>query len=583
MKLSDFKIGTRLGSAFALTLSLTMLVAGIGLTSIQAAIHHMDDVVNDNIAKINLINDMSEQVHIVSRDLRTVVLLDDPAQIEAEISRIAESRQKYDQAWSELQKMPASEEGKAIRARIDAARVDARSFNDQVIALARSKKDTEAIDLLLKQAAPRVAAWQAALDDNAALQRKNNKAAYEAAIVADTRAEILLVSVTALAILLSAIAAWLITRSITGPMNRARDAASRVAEGDLTVDLSAEGKDETAQLLAALSNMKDNLTRIVYGVRQNADGVATASAQIASGNNDLSSRTEQQASALEETAASMEQLSSTVKQNADSAKQANQLALGASAVAIKGGEVVGQVVHTMKSINDSSKKIADIISVIDGIAFQTNILALNAAVEAARAGEQGRGFAVVAGEVRNLAQRSAEAAKEIKGLIMTSVERVDQGTMLVDQAGATMSEIVGSIKRVTDLVAEISAASNEQSEGVAQVGEAVSQMDQATQQNAALVEESAAAADSLRAQADQLVQAVAVFKLAQTPHSSQAQSARAPAIGLPAESHRNLHPAKKTSPPQMGASARPTPKPHVVQPTTGSSSGKSDGDAWESF
>ena len=335
---------------------------------------------------------------------------------------------------------------------------------------------------------------------------------------ADARyATIRLVSIASIlgGLLFAAWFGWLITRSITSPMHRARDAASRIAEGDLTVDLRAEGKDETAHMLSALSNMKDNLTRIVSEVRSNAEGVATASSQIAQGNLDLSGRTEEQASALEQTAAAMEELSSTVKQNADNARQGNQLALSASAVAIKGGEVVGQVVETMKGINDSSRKIADIISVIDGIAFQTNILALNAAVEAARAGEQGRGFAVVASEVRSLAGRSADAAKEIKGLITASVERVEQGTKLVDQAGATMTEVVSSIKRVTDIMGEISAASTEQSAGVAQVGEAVTQMDQATQQNAALVEQSAAAAESLKAQALQLVQAVAGFKLGQ--------------------------------------------------------------------
>jgi len=253
----------------------------------------------------------------------------------------------------------------------------------------------------------------------------------------------------------------------------------------------------------------------VHRVRLNADSVATASAEISQGNSDLSMRTEEQASALEETAASMEELSSTVRQNAENARQGNQLAQNASTVAVRGGEVVGQVVDTMKGINDASRKIADIIGVIDGIAFQTNILALNAAVEAARAGEQGRGFAVVASEVRSLAGRSAEAAKEIKGLISDSVQRVEQGTVLVDQAGTTMAEVVAAIRRVTDIMGEISAASTEQSQGVAQVGEAVTQMDQATQQNAALVEESAAAAESLKLQAQQLVQAVAVFKLAQ--------------------------------------------------------------------
>jgi methyl-accepting chemotaxis protein len=305
-----------------------------------------------------------------------------------------------------------------------------------------------------------------------------------------------------------------ITRQLGADPGDAAAVARSVAEGDLSVPIFLAAGDTTS-LMAQLKAMQQSLAQVVGGVRQTADSVATASAQIAQGNNDLSQRTEQQASALEETAASMEQLGSTVKHNAANAKQANQLAMNASTVAVQGGDVVSQVVTTMKGINDSSKKIADIISVIDGIAFQTNILALNAAVEAARAGEQGRGFAVVASEVRNLAGRSAEAAKEIKSLINASVERVGQGTALVDRAGATMTEVVNSIKRVTDIMGEISSASTEQSAGVAQIGEAVNQMDRATQQNAALVEESAAAAESLKGQAQQLVQAVAVFRLAQ--------------------------------------------------------------------
>jgi methyl-accepting chemotaxis protein len=335
----------------------------------------------------------------------------------------------------------------------------------------------------------------------------------EARVARLQRTQLLVVVTLALCLGGAVALALVFIRSITGPMAEAVVVATAVADGDLSIAVPVRGSNELGKLMQALLDMRDHLAGVVTQVRQGSEGVATASAEIASGNNDLSARTEQQASALEETASSMEELGSTVKQNADSARQANQLAMSASTVAIKGGNVVGQVVETMKGINESSRKISDIISVIDGIAFQTNILALNAAVEAARAGEQGRGFAVVASEVRSLAGRSAEAAKEIKTLINASVERVEHGTSLVDQAGVTMTEVVDSIKRVTDIMGEISAASSEQSLGVSQVGEAVNQMDQTTQQNAALVEEMAAAATSLKSQAQELVQVVAVFRL----------------------------------------------------------------------
>jgi methyl-accepting chemotaxis protein len=304
-----------------------------------------------------------------------------------------------------------------------------------------------------------------------------------------------------------------LARGITRPLNRAVQISNAVAKGNLKEPIPTGGSDEIAELMGALSTMQAGLINVVTSVRQGSQGVAIACAEIAQGNHDLSSRTETQASTLEETSASMEELSDAVKHNADSAKQANQLAISASNVATKGGAVVGQVVETMKGINDASRKISDIIGVIDGIAFQTNILALNAAVEAARAGEQGRGFAVVASEVRSLAGRSADAAKEIKTLINTSVERVELGTTLVDQAGETMLEVVSSIRRVTDIMGEISAASVEQSAGVSQIGEAVTQMDTVTQQNAALVEQMAAAASSLKAQAQELVEVVSIFQL----------------------------------------------------------------------
>ena len=322
------------------------------------------------------------------------------------------------------------------------------------------------------------------------------------------------ISAIVLGIILSIVFGSLLLRSIVAPLDEAIEVAHKVASGDLTSQIVVTStKSSTGRLMQALKEMNDNLVDLVGKVRMGTDQIATASGEIASGNLDLSQRTEEQASSLEETASSMEELTSTVKQNADNARQANQLAAGASEVAVKGGAVVGQVVHTMRSINESSHKIVDIISVIDGIAFQTNILALNAAVEAARAGEQGRGFAVVATEVRTLAQRSAAAAKEIKELISDSVSKVDEGTRLVDEAGTTMDEIVSAVKRVTDIMAEISAASQEQSSGIEQVNQAVTQMDEVTQQNAALVEEAAAAAESMQEQAQTLTQAVSTFRL----------------------------------------------------------------------
>ena len=366
--------------------------------------------------------------------------------------------------------------------------------------------------------------------------------------VADVRMTIISVaSSLALAVAFGLFLAYRMSRGLLRQLgaepHEVRAAAQAVTAGDLSLHFALRPGDETS-VMAAMREMSTQLSGVVKRVRLNAESVASASAEIAQGNHDFSSRTEQHAAALEQASAAMEQLGSTARQNSDNARLANQMAATASQVAVQGGSVVSQVVQTMKDINDSSKKISDIIGVIDGIAFQTNILALNAAVEAARAGEQGRGFAVVAGEVRNLAQRSAEAAKEIKGLISASVERVDQGTVLVDRAGSTMQEIVSSIQRVTDIVGEISSASNEQTIGLGQVSEAVVHMDQATQQNAALVEQSAAAASSLRQQAEELVHSVEVFKLdALVADRVPAAAHPLPATSPPTKQHRLPQPA----------------------------------------
>ena len=388
-------------------------------------------------------------------------------------------------------------------------------------------------------------------------------------------------------VLVGVLLIWVIPNGVVVPVQQAVAMAQSIADGDLTHPIVVSRKDELGHLLENLKTMQERLSQVVSNVRQGSEGVATASAEIAQGNNDLSARTESQASALEQTAASMEELGSTVKQNADAARTANQLAMSASTVAVRGGEVVGQVVETMKGINASSRKIADIISVIDGIAFQTNILALNAAVEAARAGEQGRGFAVVASEVRSLAGRSAEAAKEIKSLIGASVERVEQGTALVDQAGETMAEVVNSIKRVTDIMGEISAASNEQAAGVAQVGEAVGQMDQVTQQNAALVEQMAAAASSLKSQAQDLVQVVATFKLAPGLQGSTLPAAKVRSSSPPPTPFKGAERRFDAKPSKPKAAAPAKPKPAApakdLPVVTAKVTPAAGNDDWETF
>ena len=449
-----------------------------------------------------------------------------------------------------------------------------------ILDLAAAEKRDEAIQKMNSECRGLLAALIDSAKDYIEYSEAQAKRAVEVSAAAASLQRNLILVFGALGLVLAFGMGLLMTRRLAAALGAEpaalSDAADRVAHGDLS-PVAGASTAPAGSVLTSMGAMQGQLVELIAQVRGSAESIATASAQIAQGNMDLSQRTEQQASALQQTAASMEELGATVKQNAENAKQANQLALSASVVAVKGGDVVGQVVGTMKGINDSSKKIADIISVIDGIAFQTNILALNAAVEAARAGEQGRGFAVVATEVRSLAGRSAEAAKEIKSLITASVERVEQGSALVDQAGATMTEVVNSIKRVTDIMGEISAASSEQSSGVSQVGMAVTQMDRATQQNAALVEESAAAAESLKSQAEHLVRAVAVFKLAP-------DTARRAALG-PVEwrAPGRAPSATRPTPPTRTGKAPKSSKPAESSPATAAAAESAATENWESF
>ena len=511
--MKNLKIGTRLGIAFAALLILMSVITGIGVWRLQSVGSLTDFMVNDALAKERLVNAFYKSIELNVGRIVAAAKNADPVQQKFYKDQIVATISRNNGYVKQMEELIQDPDGKALLNEINEHRKIVIADNTAVFKEKDAGNEDAARKIVEEKLIPDSQRYLAAIEKLSNRQSDSITRLTAQVDAVFRTARTLMIALGGIALIGGIALAIVITRSITRPLVKAVDVASRVAQGDLGTQIKVESRDETGQLMAALKGMNDNLVNIVGQVRTGTDTIATASAEIANGNLDLSSRTEQQAGSLEETAAAMEQLTSTVKQNAENARQANQLAASASEVAIQGGSVVGQVIDTMGSINDSSKKIVDIISVIDGIAFQTNILALNAAVEAARAGEQGRGFAVVASEVRSLAQRSASAAKEIKELITDSVEKVDSGSKLVENAGATMGEVVASVKRVTDIVAEISAASTEQSTGIEEVNRAIVLMDESTQQNAALVEQAAAAARAMQDQAASLAQIVGIFKL----------------------------------------------------------------------
>ncbi|HYD61238.1 MAG TPA: methyl-accepting chemotaxis protein [Noviherbaspirillum sp.] len=510
------KVGSRLAIGFGIVLALMLVLIALSISRMSFIRASMDGIVEGDAAKLRLVNSMRDLVRYQSVTVRDVVMQEDFAFKKKELKLAKQSKETYRTAATQLETLLTSSEEKATLARIADIDSKVRVSMDKAIDLSLSGDQVEAANMIRDEVRPGQIELIGALDS---LLKHVETGSMEAATAAGQtyrNAVAAMLTVGTLALLIGIAAAALITRTLLKQLGGEPDYAARIAgqiaAGDLAVNVETKAGDRSS-LLFAMKEMRDSLARIVSEVRSTTDTINTAAGEITAGNLDLSSRTEQQASSLQQTASSMEELTAIVKQNADNAHQANTLASSASDVASKGGVVVHQVVQTMDQINNSARKIVDIIGVIDGIAFQTNILALNAAVEAARAGEQGRGFAVVAAEVRNLAQRSAAAAKEIKSLIDDSVEKVDAGARLVDQAGSTMSEIVESVQRVTDIISEIASASNEQAAGIAQINQAVSQMDEVTQQNASLVEQSAAAAESMQTETGRLSQVVSVFKL----------------------------------------------------------------------
>ncbi|WP_019140322.1 methyl-accepting chemotaxis protein [Noviherbaspirillum massiliense] len=566
------RISTRLAAGFAVILALSIVSTLIGIWQLRAVSDATREMMEKPLTKERMAADWYRNTFGSIRRTSAIAKSSDDSLPKFFAKDIEETTKSSSELQKNFEALLTSEEEKALYNKVVEVRKKYSKARDGAIKAKAEGNAAESNRLLEEEYLPLSKQYEDGLLELLTHQRKaidQNALDIEHAYEGSLKLMILL---SVLIVAFGAACSVLIARSITKPLNLAVNLATRVAEGDLTAEVQPKSNNEIGKLLRALKNMNEALRKIVIQVQTGAHAITTASSEIAAGNQDLSSRTEQQASSLEETASSMEELTSTVKQNADNARQANQLAVSASAVAGKGGQVVAEVVDTMASINESSKKIVDIIGVIDGIAFQTNILALNAAVEAARAGEQGRGFAVVASEVRNLAQRSAAAAKEIKALIDDSVQKVDTGSKLVANAGSTMEEIVDSIRRVTDIMGEISAASQEQTSGIDQINQAISQMDQVTQQNASLVEEAAAASEAMQNQAAELSRVVSVFRLG----NSQPAGTNLP-VG-PVKTRQSL-----AQVPARADRTRSISDTAIATPTTRRPAPAVSGDDWEEF
>ena len=517
MNMSTLTVKFKMVAGYAVILVFLVIVAMSGLYGMAQSNDKLKQVTEVNTVKMALLEDMSNSVHIVSRVIRSLALISDQAVYEREQKKIVAARDEYDKAFDALKKMSLDREGQDFVVQIEKFRDLARPKNNQFLEMAKTDKE-QSVVFLLDIANPATALWQDSLHQFITLQREKSKQDEITAAKEYSDLRLIIILFSLLAVVSSIVIGTLITRSLLRQLgaepNYVRDVARQIATGDLTVEIDV-GNANPDSLIFAINAMRDNLELIVAKVAQGAETISNAAQEISVGNADLAMRSEKQAGAIEETASSMEELTSTVRHNEDNSRQANQLAASASDVASQGGKMVTEVIVTMNSISESSKKIIDIISVIDGIAFQTNILALNAAVEAARAGEQGRGFAVVASEVRNLAQRSAVAAKEIKTLINDTVEKVGTGAKKVDEAGHIIEDVVTSVRKVSDVISEISAANTEQTAGLNQINQAITQLDESTQQNSSLVEEAAAASQALNEQALTLRSLVESFKLKQ--------------------------------------------------------------------